>query len=74
MSLTPLDVGVQRFLEFTVTLVFPEVYSTGQLDAATQALLSEWPTLGSRLNSLVFPSSMPVNTYTDSHHSELTSS
>ncbi|KAL4912658.1 hypothetical protein BDW62DRAFT_214853 [Aspergillus aurantiobrunneus] len=52
MSLTPLDQGLLRFLEFSLTLVFQEVYYADELQAATRTLLSRWPTLGARLNLL----------------------
>lgn len=53
MTLTALDTGVFRFLEFSLTLVFQHIYTEEDLNAATRTLLAEWPALGSRLNLLV---------------------
>ncbi|KAL4940623.1 hypothetical protein BDV06DRAFT_230215 [Aspergillus oleicola] len=50
MALTPLDIGVCRFFEFSFTLLYPRVFSANELQAASQALLRHYPDLGSRLN------------------------
>ncbi|RDW58560.1 uncharacterized protein DSM5745_11251 [Aspergillus mulundensis] len=52
MSLTPLDTSLSRFLEFSITLVFPQVYGEDELHGAAQSLLEQWPILSSRLNLL----------------------
>ncbi|KAL4804163.1 hypothetical protein BDV18DRAFT_36177 [Aspergillus unguis] len=52
MSLTPLDTGALKSLDFSVTLVYHDVYTTDELENATRTLLSKWPTLGLRLNLL----------------------
>jgi hypothetical protein len=53
MKLTPLDLGIGRFLEFSFTLVYHEVYAEEDLQAAARALLAKYPLLGSRVNFLV---------------------
>ncbi|KAL3440200.1 hypothetical protein BJX65DRAFT_300650 [Aspergillus insuetus] len=52
MKLTPLDLGIGRFLEFSFTLVYPEVYAEEDLKVAARALLAKYPLLGSRVNFL----------------------
>ncbi|KAL2810296.1 hypothetical protein BJX63DRAFT_402298 [Aspergillus granulosus] len=52
MSLTPLDLSVGRFLEFSFTLVYQEVYAEEDLQHAARALLAKYPVLGARMNFL----------------------
>ncbi|KAL4907066.1 hypothetical protein BDW74DRAFT_176668 [Aspergillus multicolor] len=52
MSLTPLDTSVTRFLEFSLTLIFPDVEAEKELRDASRSLLEQWPILASRLNLL----------------------
>jgi hypothetical protein len=52
-SLTHIDLGIARFLEFSFTLVCQQVYYEVNLQAAAQSLLAKYPVLGSRVNLLV---------------------
>ncbi|KAL4932564.1 uncharacterized protein BDV17DRAFT_288077 [Aspergillus undulatus] len=51
-TLTPLDKGIVRFTELSLTLVYPKVFRGADLQRASQTLLAQWPVLGSRLNTL----------------------
>jgi hypothetical protein len=55
MSLTPLDLGAGRFLEFRFTVVYKKVFEVEDLKRSSQALLGECPILRSRLSFFVCP-------------------
>jgi hypothetical protein len=61
MKLTPLDLGIGRFLEFSFTLVYPEVYAEEDLQAAARLCSRDIPCLD-RVSTFLYTT--PCPTYT----------
>ncbi|KAL4949695.1 hypothetical protein BDW69DRAFT_188053 [Aspergillus filifer] len=50
MVFTSVDTSLSRFSQFNLTLVYPKVFNVGDLQAASRALLRQFPILGSQLS------------------------